>query len=40
MLKKRSYIKFGIKNRTDFVREYCIDLRNDAQLATEDVIQR
>jgi len=40
MLKKRSYIKFGIKNRTDFVREYCIDLRNDAQLATEDVIQQ
>ena len=40
MLKKRSYIELGIENSTDFVKEYCIDLRNDVQLATEDVIQQ
>ena len=40
MLKKRSYIKLGIENSTDFVKEYCIDLRNDVQLATEGVIQQ
>jgi hypothetical protein len=40
MLKKRNYIELGIENSTDFVKEYCIELRNDAQLATEDVIQQ
>ena len=38
--KKRSIIKLGINNRTDLVKEHCIDLRSDVQLKTEEAIQQ
>ena len=38
--KKYDYIKRGIENSTDFVNEYCMDLRSDVQLKTEEAIQQ
>ena len=38
--KKLSFIKLGIKNSTDLVKEHCIDLRSDVQLKTEEAIQQ
>ena len=38
--KKYGYIKRGIENSNDFVKEYCMDLRNDVQLKTEEAIQQ
>jgi len=36
--KKLSFIKIGIENSTDLVKEHCIDLRSDVQLAAEETI--
>jgi len=38
--KKHGLIKLGIENSIDFVKEYCIDLRSDVQLKTEEAIQQ
>lgn len=38
--KKHGLIKLGIENSTDFVKEYCIDLRSDVQIKTEEAIQQ
>jgi hypothetical protein len=36
--KKLSFIKNGIENSTDLVKEHCIDLRSEVQLTAEEVI--
>ena len=36
--KNRNLIELGIENNTDFVKEHCIELRSDVQLATEEAI--
>jgi hypothetical protein len=38
MQKKTSFIKLGIENSNDFVKEHCIDLRSDVQLKAEEAI--
>jgi hypothetical protein len=38
--KKLNLIKLGINNRTDLVREHCMDLRSDVQLKAEEAIQQ
>jgi hypothetical protein len=38
--KKLSFIKHGINESTDLVKEYCIDLRNNVQLVTEKTIEQ
>ena len=37
--KKISELTFSINNGVDFIKEYCIDLRNDVQCATEKVVK-
>ena len=36
--KIQSRFKLGIDNRSDLINEHCIELRNDVQLATEELI--
>jgi hypothetical protein len=36
--KKHNFIKLGIENSNDLVKEHCIDLRSDVQLKAEEVI--
>jgi hypothetical protein len=38
MQKKTSFIKIGIENSNDFVKEHCMNLRSDVQLTAEEVI--
>jgi hypothetical protein len=38
MQKKTSFIKLGIENSNDLIKEYCIELRNDVQLTAEKAI--
>ncbi len=38
--KNRNSIEFGVENSADFVKEHCIELRTNVQLATEEVIQQ
>jgi len=38
MQKKTSFIKLGIENSSDLVKEHCIELRSDVQLKAEEVI--
>jgi hypothetical protein len=38
MQKKNNFIKVGIENSNDFVKEHCMNLRNDVQLTAEEVI--
>jgi hypothetical protein len=38
MQKKTSFIKLGIENSNDFVKEHCMNLRNNVQLTAEEVI--
>jgi hypothetical protein len=38
--KKHNFIKLGIENSNDLVKEHCIDLRSDVQLTAEEVIQQ
>jgi hypothetical protein len=38
--KKQRLIKHKIENSIDFVQEYCIDLRTEVQLKTEEAIQQ
>jgi len=40
ILKKQKNIKKRIENSTDLVKEYCINLRSDIQLKTEEAIQQ
>jgi hypothetical protein len=37
---KNNFIKLGIENSNDLVKEHCIDLRSDVQLTAEEVIQQ
>jgi len=36
--KKHSFLKHGIENSNDFVKEHCMNLRSDVQLTAEEVI--
>ncbi len=38
MQKKTSFIKLGIENSNDLVKEHCIELRSDVQLTAEEII--
>jgi hypothetical protein len=38
MQKKTNFIRLGIENINDYVREHCMNLRSDVQLAAEEVI--
>jgi len=38
--KKRSLIQLGLENGIDFVKEHCLELRNDVQLVTEKAIEQ
>ena len=38
--KKITSLKFGVKNGIDKIKELCIDLRSNVQLATEEAIQK
>jgi len=38
MQKKTNFIRLGIENRNDFVKEHCMNLRSDVQLTAEEVI--
>jgi len=38
MQNKTSFIRLGIENSDDFVKEHCMNLRNDVQLTAEEVI--
>jgi hypothetical protein len=38
--KKLNYIKHGMNNGIDLLKEYCIELRNDVQLITEKTIEQ
>jgi hypothetical protein len=38
MQKKNSFIKLGIENSNDFVKEHCMNLRSDVQIKAEEVI--
>ena len=38
MQNKTSFIKIGIENSNDFVKEHCMNLRSDVQLTAEEVI--
>jgi len=40
ILEKRNFIRQCIDNSTDLVKDYCMDMRTDVQLATEEVIQQ
>jgi hypothetical protein len=40
ILKKFNLIKLRINNRTDLVKEHCVDLRSDVQLKAEEAIQQ
>ena len=40
ILKKHRLIKNNMENSEDIVKEYCIDLRSDVQLKTEEAIQQ
>jgi hypothetical protein len=38
MQKKTNFIRLGIENSDDFVKEHCMNLKNDVQLTAEEVI--
>jgi hypothetical protein len=38
--KKNSFIKHGIDNSNDLIKEYCMDLRSEVQLKTEQAIEQ
>ncbi len=38
--KKNSFIKHGIDNSNDLINEYCMDLRSEVQLKTEQAIEQ
>jgi hypothetical protein len=38
MQKKTNFIRLGIENSNDFVKEHCMNLRSDVQLSAEEVI--
>ncbi len=38
MQKKTNFIRLGIENSDDFVKEHCMNLRSDVQLSAEEVI--
>jgi len=40
LLKKTNILKHRLNNRTEYVKEYCIELRNKVQLTTEEAIQQ
>ena len=40
MKQKSKNLSFGAKNGIDFIKDYCLNLLNDAQLATEKLIQQ
>jgi hypothetical protein len=40
MKTKSKSLSFAAKNGSDFIKEYCLNLRNDVQLATEKFIQQ
>jgi hypothetical protein len=37
--KKHNFIKLGIENSSDLIKEHCIELRSDVQLKAEEVMQ-
>jgi hypothetical protein len=40
ILEKKSFIEHGIDNSNDLINEYCMDLRSEVQLKTEQAIEQ